>query len=48
MLVEPIFGENGNANDFRFLKLNSAYQRQTHGAKPDDVLGKKASEIRLN
>ncbi len=44
MLVEPIFGENGNANDFRFLKLNSAYQRQT-GAKPDDVLGKKASEI---
>ncbi len=44
MLIEPIFDESGKAYDFRFLKLNSAYQRQT-GAKPDDVLGKRASEI---
>ena len=44
MLLEPIFGENGKASDFRFLKLNSAYERQT-GAKADDVLGKTASEV---
>ena len=44
MLLEPIFNKNGEACDFRFLKLNPAYQRQT-GAKADDVLGKKASEV---
>ncbi len=44
MLLEPIFDENGRACDFRFLKLNSAYERQT-GAKADEVLGRKASEV---
>ena len=46
MLIEPIFGEIGKASDFRFLKLNSAYERQT-GAKAD-VLGKTASEVTLD
>jgi PAS domain S-box-containing protein len=44
MLIEPLFDEKGKAFDFRFLQLNSAYQRQT-GAKPDDVLGKRASQV---
>ena len=44
MLLEPLFDETGKAVDFRFLKINSAYERQT-GAKADDVLGKKASEV---
>ena len=44
MLLEPIFDENGKACDFRFLKVNSAYERQT-GAKANDVLGKRASEV---
>jgi hypothetical protein len=46
MLLEPIFDGNGKACDFRFLKLNLAYQRQT-GANTDDVLGKLASEATL-
>jgi PAS domain S-box-containing protein len=44
MLLEPILDNNGEACDFRFLKLNSAYERQT-GAKVNDVLGKLASEV---
>ena len=44
MLLEPVYGELGEACDIRFLKLNSAYERQT-GAKAADVLGKKASEV---
>jgi PAS domain S-box-containing protein len=44
MLLEPIFGKEGKACDFRFLKLNSVYERQT-GAKAADVLGKLASEV---
>ena len=44
MLVEPIYNENGNAYDIRFLKFNAAYERQT-GAKADDALGRKASEV---
>ncbi len=44
MLLELIFDASGQACDFRFLKLNSAYQRQT-GSKAEDVLGKKASEV---
>jgi PAS domain S-box-containing protein len=44
MLLEPIFDENKKVSDFRFLKLNSEYARQT-GAKADDVLGKLASEV---
>ena len=43
MLLEPILNKNGEACDFRFLELNSAYERQT-GAKANDVLGKLASE----
>ena len=44
ILLEPIFDENSKASDFRFLKLNSAYERQT-GAKAEDVLGKRTSEV---
>ena len=44
MLLEPIFDKNGEACDFRFLKLNRSYERQTD-AKADDVLGKLASEV---
>jgi PAS domain S-box-containing protein len=43
MLLEPILEKNGEACDFRFLKLNSAYERQT-GARANDVIGKLASE----
>lgn len=45
MLLEPILDESGKACDFRFLKLNSAYERQT-GAKAADVLGK--GQLRLS
>ncbi len=44
MLLEPILDKNGKGCDFRFLELNSAYERQT-GAKAVDVLGKLASEV---
>jgi PAS domain S-box-containing protein len=43
MLLEPIL-DNGVGCDFRFLKLNSAFERQT-GAKVNHVLGKLASEV---
>ena len=44
MLIELLFDKTGVANDFRFLKLNAAYENQT-GAKASDVLGQKASEV---
>ena len=44
MLLELIYDENDSACDFRFLKINPAYERQT-GAKADDVLGKRAKEV---
>ena len=44
MLLEPLYNEESNAVDFRFLKINDAYEHQT-GAKAADVLGKKASEV---
>ena len=43
MLLEPMFAENGKGCDFRFLKINAAFERQT-GAKATDVFGKLASE----
>ena len=43
-LLELNFHVRGNACDFVFLKLNSAYERQT-GAKAKDVIGKRASMI---
>ncbi len=44
MLLEPVFNDEGKASDFRFLKLNEAYEHQT-GAKAADVLGKLASKV---
>ncbi len=44
ILVEPLYDENDNATDFRFLKVNSAYERQT-GRKAAVVEGKRAKEI---
>ena len=44
MLLEPLYDEQGSAIDFRFLKVNDSYERQT-GAKANDVLGKLASEV---
>jgi PAS domain S-box-containing protein len=42
ILAEPIFGDSG-LTDFRFLKINDAYERQT-GAKASNVLGKRVKE----
>ena len=39
ILLEPIFDKNGTACDFRFLKFNSAFERQTN-AKAEDAIGK--------
>ena len=44
MLLEPIFDSSNKVNDFRFLKINNAYELQT-GAKAQDILGKLASEF---
>ncbi len=43
MLLEPIFDSGDRGSDFRFIKINKAYEQQT-GAKVADVLGKLASE----
>ncbi len=43
MLIEPIFDSSNKLNDFRFLKINKAYEQQT-GAKAQDILGKLASK----
>jgi PAS domain S-box-containing protein len=43
LLVEPIF-EKGKVFDFRFLKLNKSYERQTC-FKAAEVLGKRAREV---
>jgi PAS domain S-box-containing protein len=48
ILVEPLINENTKeAYDFRFLKVNSAYEHQT-GRKISSVQGKKATEIEPN
>jgi PAS domain S-box-containing protein len=44
ILVEPIFDQNYHAIDFRFLNVNTAYERQT-GTKAAMVLGRRAKEI---
>ncbi len=44
MLLEPLFDMEGSAIDFRFLKINDAYEHQT-GAKAADVLGKSARDV---
>ena len=44
ILVEPMFDEYGKAIDFRFLNVNSAYERQT-GRKAATVVGRRAKEI---
>lgn len=47
ILAEPIYGEDVGAIDFRFLKVNPAYERQT-GTIRTVFEGKKASEIEPN
>lgn len=47
VLVEPIYDENNNACDLRFLQLNLAYERQT-GTKAVKVEGKRAKDIAPN
>ena len=47
ILTEPMFDENGKAIDFRFLKINFAYERQT-GRKRSIVEDKRAKEIEPN
>ena len=44
LLLEPICDESEIPCDFRFLKVNQAYERQT-GAKADDILGKRARDV---
>jgi PAS domain S-box-containing protein len=44
ILLEPMFDETGKACDFRFLKVNRAYERQT-GRKAVVVEGKMAKEV---
>jgi PAS domain S-box-containing protein len=43
LLVEPVFEEDGNC-DFKILKLNKAYERQT-GVNANVLLGKKARTV---
>jgi PAS domain S-box-containing protein len=43
-LVEPIYDNNGKAVDYRFLKVNKAFESQT-GLKINDIVGKRAKEI---
>ncbi len=43
VLLEPLYDQNGRLSDFRFLKVNRAYERQT-GAGPATIEGKRASE----
>ncbi|HLN46141.1 MAG TPA: ATP-binding protein [Candidatus Sulfotelmatobacter sp.] len=45
-LVELIY-ENGHVSDFKFLKVNSAYERHT-GLKADFVIGKRAKSFAPN
>jgi PAS domain S-box-containing protein len=47
ILVEPLYDEAGKAYDFRFIKINSAYERHT-GTKASVVERRKASEIAPN
>ena len=44
ILLEPIYAENGEACDFRFLRVNRAYEHQT-GKKVAIVEGKRAREV---
>lgn len=44
ILVQPLSGADGNICDFRFLKVNNAYERQT-GRKAAVVEGYRAKEI---
>lgn len=44
VLVQPLFDETGEAFDFRFLKINHAYERQT-GRRSAVVEGKRATEV---
>ena len=43
VLVEPIFDEQGDSNDYRMLQGNPAWERQT-GLKATDFIGKRIKE----
>ncbi|HMK47848.1 MAG TPA: PAS domain S-box protein, partial [Methanocella sp.] len=43
VLVEPIFDEMGNSDDYRMLEVNEAWERQT-GLRTADLLGKRIRE----
>ncbi len=47
VLVEPIYDEDHNACDIRFLQINLAYEQQT-GTKAAKVEGKRAKEVAPN
>jgi PAS domain S-box-containing protein len=47
VLVDPIYDENNNACDIRFLQLNLACEQQT-GTKAAKVEGKRAKEVAPN
>ncbi|NLB42741.1 MAG: PAS domain S-box protein, partial [Clostridiales bacterium] len=44
LLEEPIFDENGNVIDVRFLEINPAFEKQT-GYMVEDFLGRTAMEV---
>ena len=46
-LVKPLYNENSQAVDCLFLKVNSAYERQS-GLRANDVVGKTAKQIAPN
>ncbi len=47
ILLEPLYNQAGELCDFRFLKVNPAFERQTGGGI-EDVEGKRASEVPEN
>lgn len=44
ILLEPLFSENGEANDFLFINVNRAFELQT-GISSSKVVGKRAKEV---
>jgi PAS domain S-box-containing protein len=47
VLVEPIFDEAGNSDDYRMLEVNDAWERQT-GLKAADLVGKRIRGVLPN
>lgn len=46
-IIKLIYDKNNKATDFRFIKVNDAYEKET-GIKVTDILGKTASEVLPN